>query len=155
MSRMTAHTVPIRVVEWNAALALHRKAHLLADLAPIVAILPEIAHPDKTKTALEAVGATKSPTSVQWIGANTNMGLSVVGFNGWDLRLDESYRWVFSVHVIGPRQIKLSALWDMHDQGKGHQFARGLGACRASLSHHSDFMDDVESRGFVSACHGK
>ena len=75
---MTAHTIPIRVVEWNVAMALHRKAHLLPDLAPSIAILPETAHPDRTRPALEDAGATKSSTAVQWIGANKHKGLSVV-----------------------------------------------------------------------------
>ena len=55
---VTDDAVDVRVVEWNVAMALHRKAGLLADLAPSIAILPETAHPDKTRPALEAVGAT-------------------------------------------------------------------------------------------------
>ena len=73
----------------------------------------------------------------------------------------------------------------MNVRGKGHDSARALGSCRASLSHYGefldgdadltvisgdfnnsvrrdtpekeakfgDFMDDLESRGFVSAYH--
>ena len=53
---------------------------------------------------------------MQWIGANPNKGLSVVAFNGWDLRVadsyDEGYQWVLPVHVIGPRRIRLLAVWE-------------------------------------------
>ena len=92
------------------------KARLLQTLAPSIAILPETAHPDKTRPALEVIGATKSPSAVQWIGANPNKGLSIVAFNGWDLRVadsyDEGYQWVLPVHVIGPRRIRLLAVWE-------------------------------------------
>lgn len=183
--------MPVRLVEWNVSMALHRKAHLLAELAPTLAVLPETAHPQKTQAILESIGATRSPTSVQWIGSekNKNKGLSVVAFDGWDLRLDDSYdkgyEWVLPVHVIGPRRMRLLAVWDMGNRGKGHASAREMGACRASLNQYAeflagdgdpvvisgdfncsvywdkpekvwkfgDFMDNLESRGFVSAYH--
>lgn len=144
---MTDDAVSVRVVEWNVSMALHRKAPFLAELAPSIAVLPETAHPDKTRAALEAVGATRSSTSVQWIGSekNKNKGLSVVAFDGWDLRIDESYdagyEWVMPVHVIGPSRIRLLAVWDMNVRGKGHDSARALGSCRASLSHYGEFLD--------------
>jgi hypothetical protein len=185
--------MPVRLVEWNVSMALHRKAHLLAELAPTIAVLPETAHADKTRAILESVGATTSPTSVQWIGSekNKNKGLSVVAFNGCDLRIDESYdsgyEWVMPVHVTGPRRIRLLAVWDMGNRGNGHDSARAVGSCRASLGHYSefldgaadltvisgdfnnsvywdtpekeakfgDFMDGLQTRGFVSAYHVK
>ena len=106
---MTDDAVAVRVVEWNVSMALQRKTHLLAKLAPTIAILPETAHRDRTRAALEAIGATMSSTSVQWVGANKNKGLSVVAFDGWDLRIDDSYdegyQWVLPVHVIGPHRV--------------------------------------------------
>lgn len=141
---MNEGEVRVRLVEWNVSMAVHRKTRLIADLRPSVAILPETAHPDRTRPALEAIGATKSPTAVQWIGARTRKGLSVVAFNGWDLRFDasydEGYQWVLPVHVIGPRQLRLLAVWDMGNRGTGHESARRLGACRASLSHYAEFL---------------
>ena len=121
-------------------MSLHTKARLLATLKPTIAILPESAHPDKTAQALESIGAT----SIQWAGANRNKGLSVAAFDGWDLRIDDSYdegyQWVLPVHAIGPRTIKLLAVWDMNHRGKGHHSARQFGACRASLSHYAEFL---------------
>lgn len=141
---MTDGVVPVRIVEWNVSMALHKKAHLLAGLAPSIAILPESTHPDKARPALEAIGATRSPTSIQWAGANRNKGLSVVAFDGWDLRLDDSYdegyQWVLPVHAIGPRKIRLLAVWDMGNRGKGYESARQWGSCRASLTHYADFL---------------
>lgn len=131
---------PVRVVEWNVAMSLHTKAHMLAPMQPTVAVLPESAHPDRTRPALEAIGAT----SVQWIGGNPNKGLSVVAFNGWHLRIDESYdpgyQWVMPVHLTGPGHIRILAVWDMNHRGTGHLSARQLGACRASIPHYEGFL---------------
>ncbi len=178
-------TISVRLVEWNVAMSLHCKAHLLAKLNPTVAILPESANRDKTGSALKEIGAT----SVQWKGSNPNKGLSVVAFDGWKLRIDESYdpgyQWVMPLHLSGPGYIRLLAVWDMRRLGKGHETARQFGACRASIEHYEgflsgesdltvisgdfnnsvcwdkpnkrnnfgDFMDQMKSRGFVSAYH--
>lgn len=73
-----------------------------------------------------------------------NKGLSVVAFDGWDFRLDEDYdegyEWVMPVHVIGPRRIRLLAVWDMGKRGNGYESARILGSCRASLSRYGEFL---------------
>ncbi len=114
----------LRLVEWNVAMSLQTKTRLLAQLNPSVAVLPETAHPDKTRLGLKAIGAT----SVQWIGANVNKGLSVVAFGDWHVRVDDScdpgYQWVMPLHLSGPRNIRLLAVWDMNHRGSGHQSAR-------------------------------
>ena len=103
-------------------------------------MLPESAHPDKTRKTFEGIGAT----AVEWIGGNPNKGLSVVAFDGWELRIDESYdpgyQWVMPVHVTGPAHIRLLAVWDMNHRGRGHQAARQSGACRASIPHYDQFL---------------
>uniref|UniRef100_UPI0021F3A2DD hypothetical protein n=1 Tax=Mycolicibacterium gadium TaxID=1794 RepID=UPI0021F3A2DD len=122
------------------AMSLHSKTHLLASQNPTVAVLPESAHPDRTKASLDAIGAS----SVEWIvGGNPNKGLSVVAF-GWQLHIDDSYdpgyQWVMPVHVTGPAHIRLLAVWDMNHRGSGHQSARQMGACRASIPHYEEFL---------------
>jgi hypothetical protein len=137
---MIDDATPMRLVEWNVAMSLHNKAHLLADLKPTVAILPESAHPEKTSQALEDIGAT----SVQWVGSNTSKGLSAVAFNGWELRIDDSYdpgyQWVMPLHLSGPRHLRMLAVWDFNHRGRGHAAARRLGACRASMDHYAEFL---------------
>jgi len=178
-------SVPIRLVEWNVNMALHTKAHALAGLQPSIAVLPESAHPERNGGALKAVGAT----SMCWTGGNTNKGLLVAAFGDWELRVDESfdpgYQWVLPIHATGPRVVRLLAVWDMNHRGSGHDSARKLGSCRASMEHYADFlagdsdltvisgdfnnsiywdkpgsaikfgdfMDQLGSRGFVSAYH--
>lgn len=166
-------------------MSLHTKTHLLAALAPDIAVLPESAHPDRVGDVLAAAGAT----SMQWIGASPTKGLLVAAFGDWTLRIDDTYdpgyQWVLPLHLDGPAQIRLLAVWDMNHRGHGHDSARRLGACRASMEHYAeflsgpadlivisgdfnnsvywdkpggavkfgDFMDQLESRGFVSAYH--
>lgn len=138
---VSGNPIPVRLVEWNVAMALHRKTEQLALLDPTIAVLPESAHPDRTQKALQSIGAT----SVQWIGDNPNKGLSVVGFDGWQVQIDASYdpgyQWVMPVRLTGPAQIRMLAVWDMDDRGRGgHQSARELGACRASMEHYEQFL---------------
>ena len=175
----------VRLVEWNVAMSLQKKASLLEKLKPTVAILPESAHPDKTTQALKSAGAT----SIQWIGANQHKGLTAAAFGDWQIRIDDSYdpgyQWVMPLHLTGPREVRMLAVWDFNHRGSGYESARRLGACRASMEHYEqflagdsdavvitgdfnnsvywdkpnnsvkfgDFMDQLESRGFVSAYH--
>lgn len=130
----------VRLVEWNVAMSLHNKADLLAKLNPTVAILPETANRDRTWSVLRDIGAT----DMQWIGNNPNKGLAVVAFDGWKLRIDESYdcgyQWVMPVHLSGPAHIRILAVWDMNNRGKGHETARRVGACRASIGHYEEYL---------------
>lgn len=132
--------VSVRLVEWNVAMSLQSKTHLLVPLKPTVAILPESAHPDRTWSALQAIGAT----SVQWIGGNANKGLLAVAFDGWNLRIDDNYdpgyQWVMPLHLSGPMNLRVLAVWDMGNRGSGYESARKLGACRASVEHYSAFL---------------
>jgi hypothetical protein len=184
-TRITRGDMPVRLVEWNVAMGLQKKAHLLGDLNPTIAVLPESACPEKIAPALEEVGAT----SIQWIGSNPNKGLTAAAFGPWELRIDDSYdpgyQWVMPLYLSGPREIRVLAVWDFNNRGSGHESARRLGSCRASLEHYGeflsgetdlvlitgdfnnsvfwdkpnapvkfgDFMDQLESRGFVSAYH--
>ena len=142
--------ISVRLVEWNVAMSLQSKAHLLAALKPTIAILPESAHPDRTGQALEAVGAT----SVQWIGSDLNKGLLAVAFAGWELRIDDSYdpgyQWVMPLHLTGPREIRVLAVWDMNHRGHGHETARKLGACRASMEHYDGFLSGDSDLTLIS-----
>ena len=150
LNGVASDAISVRLVEWNVAMSLHRKAHLLAELNPTVAILPESAHPDKTGQALTAIGAT----SVQWIGSNLSKGLSAVAFSGWELRIDESYdpgyQWVMPLHLTGPRHIRLLAVWDFDHRGTGHESARKLGACRASIEHYKGFLSGESDLTVIS-----
>lgn len=175
----------VRLVEWNVAMSLQKKAHLLGGLKPSIAVLPESACREKIAPALQAIGAT----SVEWVGSNPHKGLAAAAFGPWSLRMDESsdpgYQWVMPLHLSGPREIKVLAVWDFNHRGSGHESARKFGSCRASLDHYKeflsaesdlaliagdfnnsvfwdkpsnavkfgDFMDQLESRGFVSAYH--
>ena len=130
----------LRLVEWNVAMALDKKAHLLNGLNPSVAILPETACPERVRPALEAVGAT----SIEWVGSNPNKGLTAAAFGPWTLRVDDSYdpgyQWVMPLHLSGPSEVRLLAVWDFNHRGSGHDSAKRLGSCRASFEHYEEFL---------------
>jgi len=132
-------------------MSLQTKARHLAKLNPTVAILPESANPDKTGQALKDIGATSLP---QWDGANPNKGLLAVAFDGWELRVDDSYdrdyQWVMPLHLTGPRNIRLLAVWDMSSRGRGYESARQLGSCRASMDHYEGFLSGSSDLTVIS-----
>lgn len=129
-----------RLVEWNVAMSLHKKAHLLAGLNPTVAILPEAADSDRTRNALKDIGAT----STKWVGSNPNKGLLAASFGDWQLEVDGSYdpgyQWVLPLHVLGPSQIRVVAVWEMDRRGTGYPEAQHRGSLRASLTHYEEFL---------------
>src|SRR4051812_7895168 len=68
----------LRVVVWNANMAVHRKLDLLVEsLRPDIAIIPECA----TEDVLRRKGGLLLPDfSMAWVGTNPNKGLGVFGF---------------------------------------------------------------------------
>ncbi len=93
---MSGDSVALRLVEWNVAMSIQTKAHLLATLQPSIAVLPEAAHPDKTGPPLRNIGAT----SMEWTGASPNKGLLVAAFGDWTVRPDPThdagYQWAIA-----------------------------------------------------------
>lgn len=133
-------TLPVRVVEWNVAMSLHKKAHLLSDLEPTIAVLPESAKTERTRNALRDIGAT----SIRWIGTNPNKGLLAASFGEWQLDVDASYdpgyQWVLPLHLSGPRHLRVLAVWEMDRRGTGYPEARQRGSVRVALPHYADFL---------------
>lgn len=132
--------IDFTLVEWNIAMAAHKKATALATLSPSIAVLPECADLDKSLPALGAIGATDG----LWAGSLVNKGLGVFAFADWSLSLDESYDpgfpWLLPVHLTGPAHIRLLAVWDMHHRGNGQPEASRAGSARASVSHYAPFL---------------
>lgn len=54
------------------------------------------------------------------------------------------------VNVTGPIQIRLLAVWEMHNRGTGHLSARRLGACRASINHYQNFLSGPADLAVIS-----
>jgi exodeoxyribonuclease-3 len=101
---------PLRIVAWNANMAVHRKLDALLSLRPDVAIVPECANP-ATLTA-----KTSQPiTSMVWIGEKPNKGLGVLAFGDYSLELCPEYdarlEWIAPVAVAGPCPFFLLAAW--------------------------------------------
>jgi hypothetical protein len=93
------------LVAWNCAMGFERKLSALSALRPDIAILSEVACPEKLRSRLPALEGLP----IVWVGNKPNKGLAVVSFTGGSLELDASYRpsnqFVAPVHVGGEKII--------------------------------------------------
>src|SRR5258708_38362633 len=78
----------MRIVAWNCAMGFARKSAALSFLRPDIAILSEVAFPEKLRSRLPALEGLP----IVWIGNKPNKGLAVVSFTGSSLELDHSYK---------------------------------------------------------------
>lgn len=133
----------MRLVAWNCAMGLPHKLAALRSLRPDIAVLSEVACPEKLRNqAHELCGVP-----IAWVGDNPNKGLAVLSFTGHGFALDSSYRntnqYVAPVHVHGPRPFRLLAVWDNNDRKEG--LNRRPGPLLRALNDSSDFChhDDL------------
>jgi hypothetical protein len=109
----------MRLVSWNCAMGLPRKLAGLVALRPDIAVLSEVACPEKLRREAPQL----SGVPIVWVGSNPNKGLAVVSFTGSGLELDGSYRdtnqYVAPLHVHGPKPFRLLAVWDHNDRKEG------------------------------------
>ncbi len=100
-------------------MGLGRKVAALATLRPDIAILSEVACPDRLRLQVPEL----SQLPIVWVGDSPNKGLAVVSFAGDELVLDSSYRptnqYIAPVHVNGSRSFRLLAVWDHNDRKEG------------------------------------
>jgi exodeoxyribonuclease-3 len=110
---MTEH---LRIVVWNANMALDRKLDALADLHPDLAIIPECANVE--------ILTRKVPQhlfQMVWIGRQPNKGLGIIAFGGYTIELHPSYderlEWIAPVEVAGPHPFLLLGAWCTRNPG--------------------------------------
>jgi len=130
----------VRVVAWNCNMALDRKVDALLGLQPDIAIVCECAEPERLRS--KASWMQGEPV---WIGRNPHKGLAVFAFNGYAVQLAESYhpslRYIAPVHVDGPTQCNLLAVWAQNASAGGirkHQ----LGPLRRGLARYKSFLGE-------------
>jgi hypothetical protein len=132
----------MRIVAWNCNMALDRKVDVLLDLAPDIAIVCECAEPERLRLRSRSSWIQGEPV---WIGRNPHKGLAVFAFNGYAVRLAESYhpalRYIAPVHIGGPTECNLLAVWAQNASAGGirkHQ----LGPLRRALSRYKGFLGE-------------
>jgi exodeoxyribonuclease-3 len=95
----------MKIVTWNANMAVRRKFTALRALDPDIAIVPEC----------EREIPLNEGVSFAWIGRINHKGLGVFGFGDYSITLDPSYdkrlQWVAPIQVRGPSQFLLLAMW--------------------------------------------
>jgi len=118
-------------------MGLERKLAALSSLRPDIAILSEVACPERLRSQLPILEAMP----IVWVGNKANKGLGVVSFTGSKLELDPSYRssnqFVAPVHVSGAKSFRLLATWDHNDRTEG--LNRRPGPLLRSLDDSADF----------------
>jgi exodeoxyribonuclease-3 len=128
----------MRLVAWNCNMALARKLDALRRLAPDIAVISECAEPAR----LGAIaGLTGEPV---WIGDNPHKGLAVLAFNGYAARLAAPFhatlRHVAPIHVSGPVELSLLAVWAQNASAAGGLRKHRLGPLRRALTKYADFL---------------
>ena len=123
-------------------MALDRKVDVLLDLAPDIAVVCECAEPERLRLRSKSSWMQGDPV---WIGRNPHKGLAVFAFNGYAVRLAESYhpalRYIAPVHIGGPTECNLLAVWAQNASAGGirkHQ----LGPLRRALSRYKGFLSE-------------
>jgi exodeoxyribonuclease-3 len=132
----------MRLVAWNCNMALHRKFDALMTLRPDVAVISECAEPEMLRAHGIDLHDISGPV---WIGENKHKGLAAFGFNGYQVEPAEVIGWrlrhILPVHVSGPVDFNLLAVWAFNMQGgitRKHQ----LGPLRRALSRYETFLTE-------------
>ena len=137
----------MRLVAWNCAMGLERKFAALRSLHPDIAILSEVACPERLRTQLPELAGVP----IVWVGENPAKGLAVLSFAGDELALDSSYQrtnqFIAPVHVTGQNSFRLLAAWDHNDRREG--LNKRPGPLLRALDDSSDFCkcDDLVVAG--------
>jgi exodeoxyribonuclease-3 len=123
-------------------MALDRKIDVLLDLAPDIAVVCECAEPGRLRVRSGSSWMEGEPV---WVGRNPHKGLAVFAFNGYAARLADAYhpslRYIAPVHVSGPTECNLLAVWAQNASAGGirkHQ----SGPLRRALSRYRDFLGE-------------
>ena len=128
----------MRLVAWNCAMALDRKLDALMALRPDVAVISEVARPERLLTKVPAL----ADASLVWIGNKPNKGLLVVGFGGVTVemsrhRYDARLHWMAPVSVSGlpglDEPLRLLGVW-AQNANEGNRKKANQGICRTRSS---------------------
>lgn len=135
----------MRLVVWNANMAVHRKLDALAALRPDIAVIPECADP----TVLASKASTTIPPMI-WIGNNPNKGLGVFAFGGYSIRLlnefDPRLEWIAPVSVEGALTFTLLAAWcKNHRASQQHPLTSHRRQVEPALSLYSELLDGAST----------
>jgi exodeoxyribonuclease-3 len=124
-------------------MGLPRKIAALRSLRPDIAILSEVASPERLRKDLPEL----ADMPIIWVGDNLNKGLAVISFTGSELALDQSHRttnqYIAPVQVTGEKSFRLLAVWDHNDRKEG--LNRRPGPLLRTLDDSFDFCqhDDL------------
>ena len=121
-------------------MALDRKIDALLALKPDISIVAECAEPERLRFRKRP---SWQESEAVWIGRNPSKGLAVFAFNGFRARLAEAYRpryrYIAPVHLSGPIDCHLLAVWAQNFSGGVTRKAQ-TGPLRLALRRYRDFV---------------
>jgi len=108
----------MKLVAWNCQGAFRKKAGLIAEYAPDIAVISECEHPDR----LRFDSGIKPPTACLWFGDSPTKGIGIFSYTGVNLKLHRSYqpaiRYCIPIVATGRLNLKLVAIWAMHHKNR-------------------------------------
>ena len=134
----------MRLVAWNCAMALHRKLDALLELRPDVAVLSEVAEPERLIAKTPAL----AEASLVWIGGKPNKGLLIAGFGGVTVemsrqRYDSRLHWVAPVTVHDlpglDTPLRLLGVW-AQNANEGNRQKANPGYLQEALKRYRRFL---------------
>lgn len=166
----------MKIVTWNCPNNFAKKAHLIYEMRPDIAIIQECAKRDAAVLDSEGYSAL-------WFGSNEKKGLAVFAASPWTIQeiAPPENTWVVPIMVSGPTNFVLLAIWAWHSTSRPYAgyveqiygafsnhpewFNRGpvvaAGDFNSSAEfdkhisgdNHSSIVSLLEKRGLISAYH--
>ncbi len=104
-------------------MAFRKKAHIILQHKPDIAVVQECEHPDK----LKFTNNTPEPTDIVWLGENKNKGLGIFSYSNFKLKLHKTHN--PALKLIAPVKISngqtnfmLYAIWANNPKDKDGQY---------------------------------
>jgi hypothetical protein len=125
----------MKIVVWNCPSNFSAKAHLLHDLSPDLAIIPECGQEDSKALAQEGYSSL-------WFGTNPKKGLAVFARSPWIIEqlAPATNTWVVPIKVLGPENLTLIAVWACHNTSRS--YAGYVDQLYESFRDHDEWFAD-------------
>ncbi|MET0964824.1 MAG: hypothetical protein ABWZ02_00420 [Nakamurella sp.] len=107
----------LRMVVWNAGMAVHRKLQILVDeLHPDVLVLSECANEEMLTKQIPS----RLWNHMKWVGSYKHKGLAVLTFGEYEIAnltpIEPILEWVMALEIQGTVSFQLIAVWAMNQR---------------------------------------
>ena len=113
----------MKIITWNCNMAFRKKAALILQHTPDIAVIQECEHPGK----LRFTNGEPQPTDMLWFGENSNKGLGIFSYSAFRLQQHKTYN--PALKIIAPVKVfdnnssfMLYAVWANNPADKDGQY---------------------------------